>query len=104
MGILQCCCLNGLLEIGGLGVQMIPSKVARAKRRRTAVASRQRAFMSDRRRASVSSLSLGSILPEAIEPVGARAAADDAGSWFPPQRSPGPFYTWRAITLKRMAK
>src|SRR5262249_38222454 len=31
-------------------------------------------------------LSLGSILPEAIEPVGARAAADDAGSWFPPQR------------------
>jgi len=37
---------NGLLEIGGLGVQMIPSKVARAKRRRTAIVSRQRAFMS----------------------------------------------------------
>ena len=31
-------------------------------------------------------MSLGLILPEAIEPVGARAAADDAGSWFPPQR------------------
>src|SRR5262249_46508520 len=44
---------NGLLEIGGLGVQMIPSKVARAKRRRTAIVSRQRAFMSDRRGASV---------------------------------------------------